>query len=296
MGIVLAALAYLMWGLVPIYWKQLAEVPAVELIGHRVVWTGLCCLPFLLWGRRRADFVRGLRSRSLRRLHAGGAVLITINWLSFVWAVLHGRILDTSLGYFMCPLVSVLLATVIEGERLRPLQWAAVAAAGAGVGWMVWQVGSIPVIALLVSFSWAGYALIKRRSALGSVAGLGLEIAWIYPFALGGLGWLMRRGEGALDPTFVDLRGNLWLLSSGVVTVVPLVLFAEAAKRISMTTLGLFQYLMPTTTFGVAVFIYGEPFTTSQLITFAGIWCGLGFYLVDRVRTSRRARAAPVPV
>lgn len=292
MGLVYAISAYLIWGFVPLYWKVFGNLPPVELIGHRVLWTLVLALGLVRVRGRSKEFRATWRQPRAIALHAFAGILISINWLSFVWAVLHDRILDTSLGYFMCPLVSVVLALVVLGERLRPLQWTAVGLASLGVGFLVWRVGTVPVPALLVAFSWSGYSLIKKRTRLGSVTGLAVETALLAPFALGWMAWQQSRGTLAWDLGWEDWQRNLWLISTGLITLVPLLFFAEAAKTLRLTTLGMFQYAVPSATFGLAVLYYHEPFSWPQMVTFGAIWAALGFATADQWQTrSRRLRA-----
>ncbi|MFP4282838.1 MAG: EamA family transporter RarD [Opitutales bacterium] len=292
MGLLYAIAAYLIWGLAPLYWKQLQGVPALELTAHRIIWP-LLIAAFLLHLRGRgAEFRATWRAPRMLALHGVAAALMAGNWLAFVWAVLHDRVLDTSLGYFMCPLVSVLLATVVLGERLRPLQWLAVGCAVVGVGYLVWDFGTVPLPALVMAFTWGGYGLVKKRTTLRSIPGLEVELVLLFPFAMGWFAWLAVSGDLAWDLSMRDWGGNLWLVSTGLITITPLLLFAEAARKVSLTTIGLFQYLMPTATFCLAVFYYHEPLTSTQLITFGAIWVGLGCYGLDRWRVRRRP---PVP-
>ncbi|MFP4540593.1 MAG: EamA family transporter RarD [Opitutales bacterium] len=290
MGLLFAVAAYLIWGLVPLYWKELRGVPALELICHRVVWSALLAAALIRFRGRGREFLATWRRPRSIALHAVAAVLIAANWLAFVWAVLHERVLDASLGYFMCPLVSVLLATLVLGERLRTLQWVAVAVAGLGVAYLIGDHGTVPIPALVVAFTWSGYGFVKKRTALGSIAGLGMELLLLLPLALGWLAWQARAGALGWDLTMRDWTGNLWLFSTGLVTIVPLLLVAEAAKSISLTTLGLFQYFVPSAIFALAVFYFREPFSTGQLVTFGAIWAGLGVYGLDRWQSRR-----PVP-
>ena len=294
-GFVYAVVAYLVWGLVPIYWKELQSFPPVELIGHRVLWSLVLALGLVRLRGRWPDFRSSWRHPRVLALHAAAGVLLASNWLAFVWAVLHDRILDTSLGYFIFPLVTIVLATVVLGERLRRLQWVAVALAVLGVGFMIWRVGSVPVPALVVAFSWSGYALIKKRTKLGSISGLGLETALLAPFVLAWMAWQQYQGTLGWDLGWADWRGNLWLLSTGPVTIVPLLCFAEAAKTLRLTTLGLFQYAVPSLTFLLAVVYYREPFASVQLVAFGSIWLALGLYSYDQWsnRGPRNHEASP---
>lgn len=291
-----AIVAYLIWGMVPLYWKFLHGVPSLELIAHRVIWTLALALGLIAWRGRWREFVATWRRPRGILLHAVAGVFIALNWLAFVWAVLHDRVLDTSLGYFMCPLVSVVLATLVLGERLRPLQWASVIVAALGVGFMVFKIGSLPIPALVVAITWSGYGLIKKRTRLGSITGLGMEAALLAPLALGWMAWQAFRGTLSWDLGWGDWQGNVWLLSTGLVTIAPLICFAEAAKTLRLTTLGLFQYAVPSATFFLAIFYFREPFEMARVVTFVAIWLGLALYGWDRVRERRAVAPANPPV
>lgn len=282
MGFVYVVVAYLIWGLVPVYWKALPTVSPVELIGHRVIWTFALSLVLIRWRGRGREFFSVWRQPPRLALHLLAALLIAANWLSFVWAVLNDRILDTSLGYFMAPLASVLMAMIFLGERLRALQWLAIGLAAAGVSFTVWQLGQIPTPALVVMFSWSGYSFIKKWTSLGSISSLAVETAVLAPFVLGWMAWRASEGLLAWDIGWTDGSRNLWLMSTGVVTIIPLLLYSEAAKTLPLSTLGMFQYSVPSLTFLLAVWVYGETFTWVQMTTFVAIWGALCLYGIDQ--------------
>lgn len=287
-GAMAAASCYLLWGLVPLYWKPLASVNAVELIAHRHVWSLLLLLVLML-GRREwvAEARRALGSwGSVGRLLLG-ALLLTTNWLVYVWGVNGGHIIETSLGYFLVPLFSVVAGRFLLGEHLRRVQWVAVGLAAAGVLMLVLRASRVPWIALLLAGSWGCYSVLRKRATLGAIPGLALETLLLSPFALGYLGWRHLDGTGALSR--VDLNTHLLILSSGVVTAVPLLLFAHAAKRIRLSTLGLLQYLAPTVQLILGVFVYHEPFERGRLLSFGCIWVALVVYTADNLMAQRRA-------
>ncbi|MBI5381459.1 MAG: EamA family transporter RarD [Opitutae bacterium] len=285
-GALAAGVCYVMWGLFPLYWKQLAAIDARELIAHRIVWS----LAFVAaattatgaWGTIRAALAT---RRSLAANLLTGA-LLSVNWLVFVWGVNHGHILETSLGYFLVPLVNVALGRLVLHEHLRPAQWAAIACAAAGVALQLLHVGRLPWIALALAATFGAYGLLRKRSPLGSLAGLTVETLLLAPLALAYLYWCHRQGTGALGR--VSLREHAFVLSAGVVTAVPLLLFAYGARRIRLTTLGLLQYLAPTGSFLVGVFVYGEAFDHDRLLAFACIWLGLALYTADNLRQLAR--------
>ncbi|MEP7057925.1 MAG: EamA family transporter RarD [Caldimonas sp.] len=293
-GVVCAAFAFVCWGLYPLYFRQLAAIGAGEVLVHRVLWS-LAFLFALLALRRRWAWV-GEVARRPRVLAAfvASAVLLSINWVTFIWAVGNGHVVDASLGYFMTPLVNVALGCTVLHERLRRIQWFALALAAAGVCWLTAQAGQLPWIALVLASSFGAYGLLRKIATLGALEGLALETTILLPAALAGLWFLEARGSAAF-PT-PDLATNLWLVGVGPVTAVPLLLFAAGARRLSLTTLGLLQYLSPTLQLLLGVWVFGEPFSPPRLIGFGLIWAALVLYSIDGWRRSRRiAATAPAP-
>ncbi len=288
-GPLAAAFAYVVWGIFPVYFKWIAEVPAIEIVLHRSWWS-LVLVFALLAATRRLSWLRTLPGQPrMVALTALSALLLSGNWLLYVWAVNSDRVLDASLGYFINPLVSVLLGTLVLHERLRPAQWAAVTIAGAGVLWLAVAAGTLPWVALLLAFSFGLYGLLRKTAPLGAIEGLALETLLLAPLAAGGIGWLMWRGTShfaAGDWTFDAL-----LIAAGPVTAVPLVLFAYGARRVTLSTLGLLQYLTPSIQFVLGVFVYREPFTPVRGAGFALIWIALVVYSVEGLRQMRRAPA-----
>jgi chloramphenicol-sensitive protein RarD len=212
------------------------------------------------------------------------------NWLLYVWAVNTGRVLDASLGYFINPLVNVVLGFAVLHERPRPVQWAAVALAAAGVVWLAVGAGHLPWISVMLALSFGLYGLLRKTAALGAIEGLALETLLLAPLAIGGLAWLALQGEGVFGRG--DLSTDLWLLAAGPFTAVPLLLFASGARRVSMATLGLLQYVSPSIQFGLGLFVYHEPFDTGRGIGFLLIWAALALYSAESWRMLRRSRAA----
>jgi chloramphenicol-sensitive protein RarD len=291
-GVLAAAICYLLWGLVPLYWKRLSAVDAVELIAHRHWWS-LALLALLLTrmpeGRREA--IRALGSvRSVGRLFIA-SLLLTTNWLAYVWGVTTGRIVETSLGYFLVPLVSVLAGRFLLHEPLRRIQWIAVATAACGVGLMVTQAGGLPWIALILAGSWSLYSILRKGSPMGPIPGLAVETLLLGPAALAFLGWRHFSGEGALGR--IDTVGHLLLLSSGLVTAVPLLFFAYAAPRIRLSTLGILQYIAPSLQFALGVGVYRETLSAARMISFVLIWIALGIYCIDGWVAQRNIPPSP---
>jgi chloramphenicol-sensitive protein RarD len=270
----------------PLYWKQLAGINPVELIAHRHVWSlGLVLLLVLAqgtFGQVRAALGRP-RSLGLNFL---SATLLTANWLIYVWGVNTGHVIECSLGYFLVPLVNVAVGRLVLHEHLRRLQWVAIGCAAAGVAVMVAQLGHPPWIALALAGTWGGYGLLRKQSPLGSLIGLTVETLLLAPFAVGFLLWQHHTGAGALGR--VDAATQLLLASSGVITAVPLLLFAYGARRIRLSTMGLLQYLAPTVQLALGVWVYHESFSRDRLTGFALIWAGLALYTADNLCAQRK--------
>lgn len=281
-GIAAALGAYVIWGLVPIFFKQLEVVPALEIIAHRVVWSLLLVGALLVLRSRLNAVWNAARNPRILARAAFGAALVMTNWLVFVWAVNAGRILETSFGYFITPLVSIVLAVLVLGERLRTRQWIAVSLACIGVALEGWRVGGLPWVSLALAITFGSYGLLRKQLPVDAAGGLLLETACATPFALGYLLWLGNAGSfGGVTAT------NLLLIATGPVTAIPLLLFAIGARRLPLATLGFLQYTAPSLTFLVAIFLYGEPMNLARLLAFAAIWAGLALYTVDMLLQRR---------
>lgn len=289
----LAALAaFCIWGLAPLYFRAIGSVPPFEIVAHRVLWSALflavliALLPFAGgFGRVRSV----LAQPKLLGLLTITALLTSSNWLVFIWAVDAERLLEASLGYFINPLVSVALGAIFLGERLRPLQAAAVAIAFAGVGWRVWQLGTLPWIALFLAGTFGLYGLLRKRAPIEAASGLFIETLLVAPLALGWLAWLAYRG----DFSFGSSAHTDWLLPlSGIITAVPLMLFAIGARRLPLATVGFLQYLAPSINFVIAVWLFREPFDAAQFIGFLLIWTALAIYSADMLHAARGRHAA----
>lgn len=274
-GVAAATAAYLIWGLFPLYFHALQGVPAGEVLAHRVAWSALFMAALVTAMRRWPTVLVQLRRpRALATLTAS-AVFISTNWLVYIWAVQAGRVLEASLGYFITPLVSVLLGVAFLREPLSRRQVVAVALAAAGVLAMVLWVGKVPWVALALAGSFGLYGLIRKQLAVDAVAGLLAEVAVLAPLAVAWLLWLGWRGEGhfTLSPGITAL-----LTLTGVVTAVPLLLFATGVRRLTLATTGLLLYVNPTTQFSLAVWRFGEPFTAAHAVAFGCIWASLALY------------------
>jgi len=286
-GALAATLGYFLWGLAPLYWKQLGDIDALELIAHRHVWS-LAFLLLLLGTQGGFRQVLGaFRSGRSIAVNLLSAILLTINWLVYVWGVGIGEVVECSLGYFLVPLVNVAVGRFVLHEHLRRAQWVAIALAGMGVVTMILQLGRPPWIALTLAGTWGAYSLMRKQSSLGSLGGLTVETLLLVPFAAGFLLWLNQTGAGALGR--VDLQSHVLVLSTGVITALPLLLFAYGARRIRMSTLGLLQYLAPTVQLIIGVWVYHEPFPLSRVLGFALIWAGLALYTADNLIAQRRS-------
>jgi chloramphenicol-sensitive protein RarD len=283
-GIWYALGAYLMWGLFPIYWKWLQAVPALQVIGHRIIWSFLVLTVVVLATRQWTKFRSTLTPRVLG-IYLVAGLLLSANWLVYVWGVNSGHIVETSLGYFINPLFSVLLGMIFLKERLRPAQWFPLGLATSGVLYLTWTYGSLPWIALALAFTFGFYGLVKKTAPLGSLYGLTLETGLVFLPALGYLLFTESTGYGAFGHT--DLVALFLMIGAGPVTTVPLLMFASAARRIPLTTIGIMQYLAPTLQFLLGVIVYREPFTTAKLVGFSLVWVALIFFWAEGYLTYR---------
>lgn len=278
-GLAYAFGAFFSWGLAPIYFKAVKSVPALEIASHRALWSMCLLLGLVLISKRTAALRALLAQKRLLAICVLTTLLISGNWLLFIWAVNEGRMLEASMGYFMNPLVNVLLGVVFLKESLNRIQLCAVILAGIGVGFLVVSHGTIPIISLTLAVSFGLYGLIRKKFQIDPVVGLLVETALLTPLALAFLGWKAVEGVGAFGASGATL--TLLLLASGIITALPLVWFVEGAQRLRLSTLGLMQYLAPTGQFLLAVLVYNEPFTRTHAVTFACIWVSLAIYSAD---------------
>jgi chloramphenicol-sensitive protein RarD len=288
-GFVPAAAAFAIWGLFPLYFYPLHAVPSLQVIANRVVWS---CLFVLIWIAARSEWPilrAALVNRSLLWRLAITAVLISVNWLVYVWGVTHNHVLETSLGYFIGPLVNVLLGVVFLSERLTPAQWTAVALAATGVGYLTVMAGGLPWIALALAFSFAIYGLIRKVVKVESLPGLAIETLVLLPFATAFLLWCDSAGTGALGTAGPAI--NALLIGSGPLTAIALFLFAYGTRRLPYSTVGLLQYIAPTLQFACGVFALHEPFDHARAIGFTAIWLALLIYAAEGLRLSRAENA-----
>lgn len=291
LGIIYACAAYAIWGLFPMYFKAMQEVPAEQILMHRVVWSLIFLIVVLAW-RRQWSWIRTVvrQPRVLAGFTLSG-ILLAANWFTYIWAVNHGRVVDASLGYFITPLLNVVLGFLLLRERLRPMQWAAVGLAAIGVGWLTWHSGNLPWIGLTLAVTFGTYGLLRKTAALGALEGLSLETLVLFPVAFIYLAWLAMQNTNA----FLVAPANMqWLLAStGPITAIPLLLFAAGARRIPLSLLGILQYIGPTLQFLLGVWLYHEPFGGARLVGFVLIWAALAVYSLESLW--RNWTAKPVP-
>ncbi len=293
-GIAAAIGTYFIWGLGPIFWKQLDDVPTGDVIIFRIASTfGVLVVVHLVRGSRR-KVLAVARERKAMGLAVLTGVLLGANWLVYVWAVSADRILETSLGYFILPLVNVILGVAILGERLRPAQWLAVFVATVGVAVLTIDVGTLPWVSLALAGTFGFYGLIRKTAPTGPLDGLTLEMAVLLPLALVAITFRASGGDGSLGAS-VPVR-DVFLMATGVFTAVPLVMFASAARQINLSLLGILQYLAPTLQFLVGVFVYDESWTGGQVVGYCIIWAGLVVFATDGVMATRSARHGISPV
>jgi chloramphenicol-sensitive protein RarD len=274
--------AYGAWGVFPIYLKAVKTVPVVEVLCHRVVWALAVLLVVTALRGELREVTAALRNRRALLVLSGSTVLIAINWLVYIFSVTHSRMLESSLGYYINPLVSVLLGIVRLGERLQPLVKAAVVAAAAGVVWLAIGLGHLPWISLAVAFSFAFYGLLRKIAPVGALIGLTVETILLAPFAAAYLGWAMSDGRSSFITGGPAMKALLVL--AGPLTAVPLLCFAAAARRLPLSTIGFLQYVSPTLQFLLAVAVYAEPFDRRRVGAFACIWVAVALFAFDSAR------------
>jgi chloramphenicol-sensitive protein RarD len=287
-GTLYASLAFLSWGLFPLYFHAISGVPATQILMHRVLWS-IGFLFIVLTVRRQWKWLPQLlaRPRAVARF-AASSLLLTVNWLLYIWAVNNGHVIESSLGYFINPLVNIMLGYLFLHERLRRGQWAAIALAAAGVAWLTWQSGTVPWISLVLAFSFGGYGLMRKTASLGALEGLSFETMLLFPFAIAYFAWLSLHGQNAFITT--DSDTTRWLLAGlGPTTAIPLLLFAAGARRIPLSVLGLLQYMSPSIQFLLGVAMFHEPFNAARLTGFVMIWGALALYAAEGLWRRRSA-------
>ena len=285
-GFFFALTAYVFWGFLPIYMKALSHIPAVEVVAHRILWSLPIALIVIVWLGRTQDLRQAIRTPRTLMMGAATAALISVNWGIYVWAIGAGFALEAALGYYINPLFSVLLGRVLLNEQLTKAQWAAVCLAAAAVLLLTFEAGRLPYVALGLTVSWGFYAYLKKSLPIGPNQGFTLEVMLLAPAALMYLVWLQAKGTASF--LSAGLSNDLLLLGTGVVTAIPLMIYANGAKRLRLSTIAMMQYISPTMIFLIAVFVFGEPFGTARLIAFPMIWAALVIFTVSMLNARRR--------
>ena len=288
LGVIFALAAYFIWGVAPAYFKVIWFVPADEILTHRIIWSFFFMIALISVSRQWSQVKQLLRTPKKILLLAVSAVLVGGNWLLFSWSVNKHHLLEASLGYFINPLVNILLGMVFLGERFRRMQWLAVILAASGVLVQLWAFGSLPIISLGLAFSFAFYGLLRKKIAVDAQTGMLVETLWLLPVAAI---WLFGIADSATSHmTQNSWSLNLLLMAAGVVTTVPLLCFTGAATRLRLSTLGFFQYIGPTLMFLLAVTFYDEHPGADKMVTFGFIWVALAIFVMDALYTQRRGR------
>lgn len=287
-GVLCALGAYFIWGVAPIYFKSIQEVPAEEILTHRIIWSFFFMI-LLLTVSRHWSYVRQVLKQPKKILVLGvTATTIACNWLIYIWAVNNGYMLQASLGYFINPLVNVLFGMLFLQERFRRMQWIAVGLALTGVLIQLWQFGSVPVIGLSLAVTFATYGLLRKKLGVDAQTGMTFETLWLLPVGI--IFLLFFADSPTSDMAMNDWHLNALLIAAGVITTVPLLLFTEAANHLRLSTLGFFQYMGPSIMFLLAVFMYGEVMTHELLVTFGFIWVALILFTLDALYTQQKLR------
>lgn len=285
-GFTFGVAAYVMWGLFPLYWPLLEPAGAGEILAHRMLWTSITMVVLVLALRRTSRLRAILRDRRVMVLLTIAAAVVSVNWLTYIWGVNNGRVVETSLGYFINPLVTVLMGVFILGETLRPMQWAALGLATGAVVVLTLDYGRLPWVALVLAFSFGSYGLCKKTANVGATESLAYETAVIAPFAAAYLLWL--GASGGANFAQHGSGHTLLFVSTGIITAIPLICFGAAATRVSMVTLGLLQYLAPILQFALGVLYFHEDMPTGRWIGFVLVWIALAVFTVEAVNHRRR--------
>jgi len=291
-GVLLAIGAYTMWGIAPIYFKTITFVPALEILSHRVIWSFFFLAIIIHFSHQWRNVVSIFQSKSKMLYLIATALLIGANWLIFIWAINANHMLDASLGYYINPLINVVFGMLFLGERLRKLQWFAVALAAIGVAIQIVVFGSVPVVAFALAISFAFYGLLRKKVSVNGQTGLFIETLVLIPAALIYLAWFADSATSSMTNNEFNL--NVLLISAGIVTTLPLLCFTGAATKLKLSTLGFFQYIGPSLMFLLAVLIYGEAFSTDKAITFTFIWGALVVFSYDGLTQGRKRPATIV--
>ena len=295
-GLIAAIAAFVLWGLMPIYWHLLKAVPSMQIIAHRIVWSTLLVVGWLTWRYGRTWLRETLQQPRAIWMLALSGMFIAFNWGLYIWAVNAGHVVETSLGYFINPLLNVVLGVALLGERLNRVQWVSVAIAAAGVLWLTLNYGSFPWIAIALACSFGMYGLIRKIAAVPPVRGLGVESLYLVLPALGFMIWAELRGQGGFigssEAGGWGMLADGLLILGGALTAIPLIAYADAVRRIPFTMVGLIQYIAPTLQLLCGVLVFSEPFGSERMIGFALIWLALALFAIEGFTRSRRRAAA----
>ena len=281
-----AFLAFSFWGIFPVFFKAVSQIPAFEILAHRVLWTVVFLAVIILFKKNLKKVRAVFQNRKLLITLFISSLLVTTNWLVFIWAVINDRVLESSLGYFINPLINVALGMLFLREKLRNWQWIAVGISAIGVGNLIWQHGTIPWVAISVSISFGLYGLVRKIAIVDAVSGLFVETILVMPPMLAYLIYISLDGSGSFNLS--NLKIMSLLITAGLITAIPLLLFVIATKNLKLSTVGFFQYIAPTAHFLFAVYLYNEPFTDTHKITFCLIWFALAIYSFDSIASRQK--------
>ncbi|WP_345239232.1 EamA family transporter RarD [Pontibacillus salipaludis] len=288
LGILYTASAYILWGILPIYWKMIQEMPAFEILGHRIIWSCLFMFGVIVILRKSKPFKQEVKRIFTNKKQVIGislaSITISINWVTYIWAVNTDHVVEASLGYYINPLVSIFLGMLVLKESFNKAQWLAILLAAVGVTYMTWNFGSFPWIAILLAFSFGSYGLLKKMVNVGAVFGLTIETLLVTPIALL---YLFSQQAGSFGEIEWLSMTSFYVFGAGIVTAIPLLLFSSGAKRIPLSLVGFLQYFAPTIMLIIGVFLYNEPFTHVHMIAFSFIWSGLAIYTITRLKRPR---------
>ncbi|KGP90584.1 transporter [Pontibacillus chungwhensis BH030062] len=288
LGILYTASAYILWGILPIYWKFIQEIPAFEILAHRIIWSCLFMFGVIVILRKREPFKQECKRIFTNKRQVIGislaSITISINWVTYIWAVNTDHVVEASLGYYINPLVSIFLGMLVLKESFNKAQWLAILLATIGVTYMTWNFGSFPWIAILLAFSFGSYGLLKKMVNVGAVFGLTIETLLVTPIALL---YLFSQQAGNFEGVEWISMTTIYVFGAGIVTAIPLLLFSSGAKRIPLSLVGFLQYFAPTIMLIIGVFLYNEPFTHVHMIAFSFIWSGLAIYTLTRLKRPR---------
>ncbi|WP_027721091.1 EamA family transporter RarD [Maridesulfovibrio zosterae] len=287
-GLFFAAGAFVMWGLLPVYWKSLESVPPLELLCNRIVWSMFFVAALITFKTRWSEVRTALNDNKGKLLLVISSCLIGCNWYIYIWAVNNGHVVDTSMGYYMTPLMNALLGCIFMREKLNRIQVIAILIAACGVAFSIFDYGKIPTIALTLAISFGLYGLVRKVMKVESLPGLFVETAVLFPLAAGYLIWLAITGE--ISYPKVGLNENILLIGAGAATSLPLIFFASGARKLRLVTLGMMQYIAPSLALILGVFVYGESFSCTRFITFVFIWSGIAIYIVDGLRSNAQIK------